>query len=252
MHIELDKYAHLDSMIHNWDIRFKIVSLIILIFAFSFIKEIVLIPFILILSITLVFLSQIPFFYVIKRLKYILLFLIIMVLVLSISSGGTVLYSFYIFSVYKEGFWLGFIIFFRTVTILMVFFIVLESAPFHRTIIALYSLKIPEKLISIIYFTYRYIYVYFEAYRKMKIALQIRGMNNRLIFFHFKTQSGIIGSMLIRSFEQAERIYSAMILRGYRGKFMINSKFSSCRQDYIKTFIILFIITILLGIQFSL
>lgn len=252
MHIELDKYASLHSPIHQWDPRFKIVSLVVLVIGYSFVKNIVLSPFMLVISILLALISRIPFSHFLKRLKHVLLFLIPMGILLCISSGGEILYAIGIFSVYKEGLFLSLFITVRTVAILMVFFVMLETTPFIQNMKALYFLKLPDKFISLVFFSYRYIYVYLEELRKMKNTLKLRGYRNRLSIHGLRIHSRVIGSILLRSFEQADRVCSAMILRGYSGKIFIHSHFSSCASDYLKALITILIIAAIIGIQFIL
>ena len=105
---------------------------------------------------------------------------------------------------------------------------------------ALRELKVPEKLVSMILFTYRYIFVYLDDLRKMRTSLKLRGFKNRNSMRSLKSSTSLIGSLLIRSFEQTERIYNAMILRGYTGKIYYNSEFN------LELFDILFFIFLLI------
>ncbi len=249
MHIELDKYAHINSHVHHWDTRFKIVSLVGLIVGFSFINKIVLLPFILIISFLLVYFSRLPARYLMKRLEYIIPFLFLAVFLLSITSGGEILYSFKILKVYKEGLIIGSVIFIRSIASILIFFVLLETSPFLQTMKALQALKIPSKLTGLVFFTYRYIYVYLEELRKMKIALRLRGYNNNSVLHSLRTNSAIIGSLLLRSLEQAERICTAMVLRGYSGNVQESSRFSARASDYVKSLITLVIILVIIIIQ---
>ncbi|NIA30193.1 MAG: cobalt ECF transporter T component CbiQ [Actinobacteria bacterium] len=252
MHIELDRYARLKSPIHSWDPRFKIISLSALIFAFSFTKQLTLLPFIFVISIIVLLLSRLPLLYIFKRLKYIALFMVPMVILLSTTSGGKVLFSLKFIPVYAQGLTMSLLVVVRTFAILIVFFVMLETTPFNRTIKALHAIKMPDKLVSILFFTYRYIYVYLEELRKMRIALKLRGYKNAMNYHSLKTNGGIVASLLLRSFEQAERICSAMTLRGYTGKFIIRAQFRACWQDYVKEFAVALVIIILLKTTCSL
>ncbi|WP_456409346.1 cobalt ECF transporter T component CbiQ [Caldithrix abyssi] len=249
MHIELDKFAYLDSPVHQWDTRFKIVTLTGLIAGFSFIHKIVLLPFTLIISLLIIYFSRLPLRYLMKRLKYIILLLLFTAILLSVTSGGKILFSFKILKVYQEGVTLGFVIFIRSIASILVFFVLLETAPFLQTMKALQALKIPAKLTGLIFFTYRYIYVYLEELRKMKMALRLRGYGANRLFHSLKTNSAIIGSLLLRSLEQADRICTAMILRGYSGNVPQGSRFSARPSDYIKSLATLIIVLLIVIIQ---
>ncbi|NOX89325.1 MAG: cobalt ECF transporter T component CbiQ [Calditrichaeota bacterium] len=249
MHIEPDKYAHINSPVHHWDTRFKIVSLVGLIVGFSFIHKMALLPFILIISFLLIYLSRLPVRYLMKRLEYIIPFLLFAAILLSVTSGGETLYSFKMLKVYKEGLALGSVIFIRSIASILIFFVLLETAPFLQTMKALQALKIPSKLTGLVFFTYRYIYVYLEELRKMRIALRLRGYNDNSVLHTLKTNSAIIGSLLLRSLEQAERICTAMVLRGYSGNVQENSSFSARTSDYVKSLITFVIVLVIILIQ---
>ena len=252
MHIELDRYARLKSPVHCWDPRFKIVSLSALIFAFSFIKQLALLPVILAIAIIVLLLSRLPIPYILKRLKYIALFMLPMVVLLSATSGGEVLFSIKFVPVYVQGLRMSLLVLARTFAILIVFFVMLETTPFNRTITALYDLKMPEKLVSILFFTYRYIYVYLEQLRKMKIALKVRGYSNAMTWHSLKTNGGIVASLLLRSFEQAERVCAAMTLRGYTGRLAIGGQYRVDWSDYAKTLAAALVVIILLTVAYTL
>ena len=100
-------------------------------------------------------------------------------------------------------------------------------------------MRAPGKLIDMVLFTYRYIFVYLEDLRKMRVSLQTRGFKNRSSIRSFKNHANVIGSLLVRSFEQTERIYSAMILRGFSEKKRMVKIFKLRLSDLIKVILLL-------------
>jgi ABC-type multidrug transport system fused ATPase/permease subunit len=81
-------------------------------------------------------------------------------------------------------------------------------------------------MLNIILFTYRYFFVFSEDLRKMRIALNMRGAARRGFFRSMGSAANLAGSLLVRSYEQTERIYQAMMLRGYQGRIVTDEIFS--------------------------
>ena len=251
MHIHIDKHAHLHSPIHHWDPRFKIVSLFLLLLSCSFLQKIELASVALAISCTLLFLSKLPLGFILKKLKYPAVMLFFLALLLAVTSGGEVVASIGPLPLYKSGLYLSAVIFIKSISQLIIFFVLLETTPFTHTIKALYHLQVPNKLIAIAFFTFRYIFVYLEELRKMQTAARLRGSGRKFRLGPFSTNGAIIGSLMVRSFAQAERINAAMVLRGYTYKFMVHHRFKPVTGDYIKSGIAVITAGIIWGAHFS-
>ncbi|MDM8519273.1 cobalt ECF transporter T component CbiQ [Anaerolineales bacterium HSG6] len=212
----LDEYAHLDSPIHRWEIRAKLVGLIALIFAFSVGQVLLLIPVMVGLTVGLFLLSRLPLSYLIKRLKAPGYFLLLMVIVLPFASGSTVLWTLGPLSIKQEGLTNLLLIVSRFICIITVSLILFGSAPFLETIKAMRALGLPPILADMMLLTYRYLFEISEQLTTMRTAIRLRGFRvMTLSYCNLSVLAALIGSLLIRSYEQSERVYQAMILRGY-------------------------------------
>jgi len=249
MHIDIDQYSEIDSIIHNWDIRIKIATFFLIILFLSVQKNFVAGLSGVVFAVFISILSRIPFYFLVKRVVFPILFLVPLFLFLPLSSGGEVLLNLGYINVYLDGVKIAGIIFLKTGSLILIFLIMLGSANFFRTISALKKLKIPEIILSIILFTYRYIYTYLEDVRKMKIALTLRGFKNKNSISSLKSSANLAGSILIRSYEQTERINNAMIVRGFTGNLFFYDEFHLEYKDFIKS---IFFIMIFLIIYYSL
>ncbi len=67
---------------------------------------------------------------------------------------------------------------------------------------------------------YRYLFVIADQAMRMQMARDGRnfGATRKNIF---KTMGNMIGTLFIRSYERAERIYAAMLSRGYNGQELV-------------------------------
>jgi len=234
MHVDIDKFAAINSPIHIWDTRCKIISLMILIFCISTLKSIEAAIFSLLISLILIGLSRLPYRFISRRVLYIALFLVPLFLFLVLTSGGNTFISFGFIKLYREGIVLSFMIFIKMISIVLIFFIMFGTSSFNHTAVALKSLKIPSKLVNLLLFTYRYIFVYLEDLRKMRSALVLRGYRTRNSIRSLKSTANLIGSLLVRSFEQSEQIYKAMTLRGFNDNIVSLDEFHIDYVDIIK------------------
>ena len=90
---------------------------------------------------------------------------------------------------------------------------------------ALEALRIPKVLVAIISYMYRYIFVLVEEALRLTRARDSRSAVMRgnpayggSLVFRARTTGRLIGNLFIRSFARSERVYQAMVSRGYRGE----------------------------------
>ena len=90
-------------------------------------------------------------------------------------------------------------------------------------IYGLQKLKVPNIIIAIMSFTIRYIDVFIDEFKRVKISMASRGYVEKGL----KTLLPIAyasGAMLIRGYERGERVYLSMISRGFKGNIEFKSR----------------------------
>jgi cobalt/nickel transport system permease protein len=97
------------------------------------------------------------------------------------------------------------------------------STPFPVLLQAMRSLGIPKILVATAGFTYRYIFVIGdEAMRMMGARAARSGARDEggggSVLWRARVTGGMVGSLFLRSIERSERIYDAMLARGYDGE----------------------------------
>lgn len=238
MHIDIDENAHLNSIIHRMDIRVKIISILAAALIISSCRTI---PGALI-SAAFTFLltlpTGIPLSFYVKKTIYPVMFLVPLFIFLPLSSGGKILFPLWILNVYMDGILISMLICIKVITIVILVNIMINTATFRDTASALRKLKVHDRMLNIILFTYRYFFVFFEALRKMRIALTLRGSGKRSTVKSLGTSANLAGSILVRSYEQTERTYQAMLLRGYSGRIVSERIFKVKTADIILSFLI--------------
>lgn len=222
------------SPVHVWDPRVKIPMLLIMAFTIGLLKDVRVAVIGLGFSLVLVAISRIPVSFVLRRLRWLFIFLVPFAIVMPLTVPGRDIWRYSSLSVSYEGLWLASLILLKAIAIVLLIFPMFGTAPFHTSMKALQRLRFPARFVQIILFTYRYIFVFFEEIRRMSNAGKTRGFESRTRWHTFRTIGNFIAVLLVRSFERTERLYNAMISRGYTGKLVTLSTFRMTYRDSIK------------------
>lgn len=91
------------------------------------------------------------------------------------------------------------------------------TTPFPKLLEGLEQLKVPKLLILLAGFTYRYLFVLVDEALCMKRARDSRAYGGRRLW-HAKVIGHMVGTLFLRSYHRAERVYVAMTSRGFQGK----------------------------------
>ena len=90
-------------------------------------------------------------------------------------------------------------------------------------IYGLQKLKLPSIIIAIMSFSIRYIDVFIDEFKRVKISMQSRGYIEKgiknLIPIAYAS-----GAMLIRGYERGERVYLSMVSRGFNGVIELHER----------------------------
>ena len=116
---------------------------------------------------------------------------------------------------------------------------------------ALRHLRLPHILISIISFMYRYLFVLADEAGRLLRARAARsarpagGGGGGTLRWRASVAGGMIGQLFLRSFERSDRVYNAMLSRGYQGELLtMNPHLISSLDWQIGGVAILFIVLI--------
>ncbi|MCY4653545.1 MAG: cobalt ECF transporter T component CbiQ, partial [Dehalococcoidia bacterium] len=96
------------------------------------------------------------------------------------------------------------------------------TTPPLRLLEALRALRIPAVLVAIVMLMYRYLFVLVEEAQSMMRARAARSAatgpkSGGSMVWRAKSAGGMAGSLFIRTLDRSERIYMAMVARGYDG-----------------------------------
>ena len=97
--------------------------------------------------------------------------------------------------------------------------VVWTTAPMTSTLKAAHALHCPGLIVQLTVLTYRYLFLLLEELSRLRIALRVRGYRHRANLHSYRTVGHVTGTLLLRSYEQAERVGQAMRCRGFDGQF---------------------------------
>lgn len=81
-------------------------------------------------------------------------------------------------------------------------------------------LKVPAVIVAIAGFMIRYLEVIAGELARMRIAMAARGYEPT-VFWQARALATSAGALFIRSYERGERVYQAMVSRGYNGRMPV-------------------------------
>jgi len=230
---EIDRYASLNSPMHRFDPRAKIIAFLFLIFSVVLIPDLKVAFIGLFFAIFLLILSRIPLSFVLGHLKWVAMFVLSFFVILAFTFPGKEMANFYFLSITAEGLYTGSLITVRAFSAVILIFPMIGTMRFDMTIKALDKLKVPNSLVQMLMFTYRYIFVFADEFQQMWTAMASRGFKLRTTLYALRTIGKVMGMLFVRSYERAERVYRAMRSRGYTGNPKTLVEFEIRRRDYI-------------------
>jgi len=97
------------------------------------------------------------------------------------------------------------------------------TTQFHELLWGMRELRLPKPLVSIVSFMYRYLFVFAdEALRLLRARAarsgQGEGKSGGGLLWRGRVAGGMVGNLTLRAFERSERIYEAMVARGFQGE----------------------------------
>ena len=108
---------------------------------------------------------------------------------------------------------------------------------------ALNGLHFPPKLTFMLLFSERSFYLLFQEWKKLTEAAKLRSFTPKCSLHSYKTIASLLAILILRSFDQSQRAYDALRLRGFNGVFFGNPPFHLKKIDVL--FLVLFFLLLL-------
>jgi len=221
-----EQFSTGQSFVHNLDPRIKIIPAIIFAVVVAVSSNFLALLPALAVSLFLIILARLPMRRVFHRLLLVNGLILILWLFLPFTYRGETLFSIGPLAGTKEGIMYAGQITVKCNAILLAMVALLATSPIFTLGHALSRLYVPDKIIHLFLFTYRYIHVIFQEYHRLINAMRIRGFVPRTNMHTYRTYAYLVGMLLVRSYDRAERIHRAMLCRGFSGKYYTLTRFS--------------------------
>jgi len=214
-----EKFAYGLSFIHRVDPKTRIIAAIILSFATALCDDLYLAAVYFIISIILIFMAGLKKKDVMKRLKPLFWFLLMIWIILPITFEGDILFRYHWLKITNPGVILCCKITIKSITILLFFTALIATMTIASLGSGLHRIHVPDKMVFLLLMTYRYISVIEEEYKRLLRAAKFRGFVPGTNLHSYKTFAYLAGMLFVRASLRAQRVYQAMLCRGFNQKF---------------------------------
>lgn len=228
---DIDTYAELDSFVHRIEPRTKIITFTLLIVSAVFAGTVSAALVLLAVAAALLLASRLPLRFILGRVKVIGIFVVPILVLMPVTVPGTPLFSAGPVVVSAEGLSFAVLVTIRSVAAILLVVTMLATQRFDTTLKALALLRVPGIIIQMLLFTYRYIYVMIDEFLRIWSSMRAKGYAFRISRHGLGMIGNAIGMLLVKSYERAERVYMAMIAKGYTGRPISFSSFAVTATD---------------------
>ncbi len=224
-HSFLDRYRQSTSLVHRLDPRLKLLATLAFVLAVTTTPPGDWLAFALmaVLATAAVLVAEVPLVEGLRHSAVALPFAGMVAISLPFTQAGEVVWSLRLL-----GFTLiitdaGLVLFVSVVVkawlSVMVSGLLVAATPFPDLLKAMRYLRVPAVLTATISFMYRYLFVLVDEAMRLQTARASRSVGaGRTVRWRARVLGGMVGSLFIRSYERSERIYAAMLSRGFAGE----------------------------------
>ena len=246
-----DSFSRRKGLLQSLDPRAKLISILVLVFTTTLIRDLRLLIFVYFLTLLFSYLSKIDVLYFIKRVwLFIPIFagIIAIPMIFNIFFPGDPLIRLVYFSsgshlgpfplpdsiyITRQGTNAAVIFIMRVATCVSAVVLLFLTTPQKILYKSLRTVGVPKIYVFTLEMADRYIFLLMDLVREMHIAKKARTIKARGMFDEQKWVGERIGYTLIRSLDMSEKVHMAMMSRGYNGDVKIMQGFKMRNRDYV-------------------
>jgi cobalt/nickel transport system permease protein len=132
----------------------------------------------------------------------------------------------------REGLWAAWNILVKGTLGVTASLLVAATTPVPELLRGLERLRLPRAFTTVAGFMVRYADVIADELRRMRVARLSRGYDPRWIW-QARAVAATAGALFIRSYERGERVYLAMVSRGYAGSMPVLDDLAASRRQWL-------------------
>lgn len=138
--------------------------------------------------------------------------------------------------------WIAINLFFKALGAVSCMQMLILTTPMHRIIISLNKFKIPKLIVDIMYFMYRFIFIFFSTYTQMKHSAKSRN-GYKDFFTSCKTFGNIMSNLFVSSLQKLELYNRSMDSRCYTGR--LNFYETEIKTDFLQIIVTVMILMLI-------
>ena len=218
-HAFIDHHSRVDSPIHRLDAKAKI----IVFFAFILVgvssppSSFSLFALLAVGLVAMTLVARLPLGHMLKKVLIILPFLFFVALSIPFmkKDGGESI-AFWGFSVSRSGLLILWNVLAKASLGVFSIILLYSTTTFPKLVKGMEQLRVPKVFTVLFSFMYRYSFILVDEVQRMKRARDSRCFGG-VWLWQIKTIGHMVGTLFVRSYHRGERIYLAMLSRGYDG-----------------------------------
>lgn len=226
-----EPFSEGSSVLHRLDPRGKIIIAGLFVVMVAAAKAIPTALAGLVLSLLCLALARLPLKKVIGRLLVVNSFILFLWVVLPLTYPGDALFTLGPLSATREGLIFAGLITIKSNTIILALIALVATVPVITLGQAMHMMRFPDKLCHLLLFTYRYLYVFEQEFHRLAQAMKIRGFQPRTNLHTYRSYAYLAALLLVHSYDRADRVFEAMLCRGFHGVFYSLRTFAWQRRD---------------------
>jgi len=229
MHLNtFDHYQQHDSWVHQLDPRVKVLVAILFIICTALLPDGAWLAYMLSWALVIAagLAAHIQPWFLVKRSLLVLPFLLAAVTIIFTLPGTALWNGPFGLTITDAGLVRFFSILCRSWVSVQMAVLLTATTRFPDVLHALRHLKVPAILVSILAFMYRYLFVLADEVGRLLRARAARSAQvptvhgGRNVWWRARVAGNMVGQLLVRSLARSDRVYQAMLARGYRGELL--------------------------------
>ncbi|MEB1806104.1 MAG: cobalt ECF transporter T component CbiQ [Bacillaceae bacterium] len=224
----------------GWESRAKLMAAIIYIFGVISLQTVSFALIAYSVSIVVSFIMGISLLTLLKRYLLITPFVLLMTVPLVFGGG---------FPIDPDRVTFALLIILKAVTSMTILTIILETQSVDQFMNSLAHLKVPPIMISVLLLSYRYVFMFLDDIQKMQLALKTRFFNGGISIKNLKVYGQLTGALLLKSLDRSEKVFQAMVSRGFSGNLCFGEARQITKSDLYKTGLSFFIIMVIVAVE---
>ncbi len=233
-HRRVEQIALGRSWIHRLDPRIKLPAALLLVATIATRPQEPWFHFVAPLTLILLglLLAKLPLGFVFSRTLMVLPFVAMVALFLPFSQGEEVVHCFDSpgICIYREGLGAALAILLKGILAIMTVAWLVFTTPFNHLLQAMRALKVPQVVVAVLAFLFRYLDIMADESMRMRRARLARSAGRR-VRWPARSTGGMVGRLFLRALDRAERVYRAMLARGFDGEIRLFAKFVLKKSD---------------------